>query len=241
MYYPFTKKAKNKFGIVVSSGYGMRVGGFHYGTDYAPKSSSYNIPILASARGNLTTRTDQYGALYYDIDTDSGMRVRGVHLDRFVKKGGRVKPGDLIGYMGTTGKSTGIHIHFEIWNNKNSWRTRRDPEKAKLKYLDNLIFNQSEVIKLRFGKSYVHKIKVRVIADELVVRSKPTTNSKPLTTIKKGDIFHPTKFARGEKIDGNPDWTYLSTQRGWVATRWLSVVTDNPAKELLNKIKALLQ
>jgi murein DD-endopeptidase MepM/ murein hydrolase activator NlpD len=56
-----------------------------------------------------------YGRLV-EIDHGHGFKSRYGHLSGItVKKGQTVEVGDLVGKMGTTGRSTGDHLHFEVW------------------------------------------------------------------------------------------------------------------------------
>ena len=52
------------------------------------------------------------------LDHGFGIVTKYGHLSRFAVAGGqRVKRGDVIGYVGSTGRSTGSHLHYEIWMN----------------------------------------------------------------------------------------------------------------------------
>lgn len=87
---------------------------FHTGIDIpAPK----NTPILAANAGTVITR--QYNAGYGNyivVDHGGGQATLYGHLNGFgnYAVGSSVKRGDTIGYIGTTGISTGYHLHFEI-------------------------------------------------------------------------------------------------------------------------------
>ena len=86
---------------------------FHYGVDLgAPK----NTPIYASRGGKITLATYSSSAGYYvKIDHGDGFGSVYMHMTRYVvKKGDKVEQGELIGYVGSTGTSTGNHLHFGI-------------------------------------------------------------------------------------------------------------------------------
>ncbi|MBC9956108.1 peptidoglycan DD-metalloendopeptidase family protein [Yimella sp. cx-51] len=90
----------------------------HAGVDYP---MACGTPIYASAAGEVITASYEPVAGNY-IMIDHGF-VRGVnlathyaHLSRFVVTGGAVSKGQLIGYSGTTGRSTGCHLHFGTLN-----------------------------------------------------------------------------------------------------------------------------
>jgi hypothetical protein len=96
----------------ITSNYGNRSGGFHDGVDIG---CPIGTPLVAVTDGLiLLARTDQFGGLYIDLKMDDdGWRARYVHLSSFnVREGQRVKAGDIIGYSGNSGRSTGPHLHF---------------------------------------------------------------------------------------------------------------------------------
>jgi murein DD-endopeptidase MepM/ murein hydrolase activator NlpD len=88
-------------------------GAFHSGVDI---SSAYGTPIVAPADGVITF-TDLmggYGRLLM-IDHGSGISTRYGHLSGFaVTAGQQVHRGDVIGYVGASGRSTGPHLHYEV-------------------------------------------------------------------------------------------------------------------------------
>jgi len=91
--------------------------GFHYGVDYATKSGT---PVYAAGDGVVTYVGGRgtYGN-YVQIRHDRTYSTAYAHLKGFakIKKGQRVKKGTLIGYVGSTGISTGPHLHFEVHKN----------------------------------------------------------------------------------------------------------------------------
>ena len=108
-------------GARVSSRFGMRrhpVLGYskmHKGTDFAARRGT---PILAAGNGIITYfgRRGGYGN-YVRIKHNSRYSTAYAHASRFNRKfrrGSRVKQGDVISYVGTTGRSTGPHLHFEV-------------------------------------------------------------------------------------------------------------------------------
>ena len=91
----------------------------HTGIDYA---MPIGTPLFAISDGVITySGQDQYGANYIDIFLDvNGQTIRYLHLNsRVALEGQTIKIGDLIGYSGNTGLSTGPHLHFENANNHN--------------------------------------------------------------------------------------------------------------------------
>ena len=103
-------------------------GAFHSGMDIA---SRYGDPVRATADGIAETVEQRagYGRLII-IDHGFGVTTWYGHLSGFAIQGGaRVKAGDVIGYEGDSGRSTGPHLHYEvrIYNTPvNPWRYLRN-------------------------------------------------------------------------------------------------------------------
>ena len=96
-----------------TSGFGPRWGRMHSGLDFA---GARGTPIVATASGVVTHAGWQsgYGKLV-KIQHPLGFETRYAHLNRIrVNVGQRVSRGERIGDMGTTGRSTGVHLHYEI-------------------------------------------------------------------------------------------------------------------------------
>ncbi|NOT42516.1 MAG: M23 family metallopeptidase [Alphaproteobacteria bacterium] len=113
-----------------TSGFGYRVDpftgrvAFHSGADMA---GEFGTPILASAPGRVIAaeRRGPYG-LMVEIDHGRGIRTRYGHLQNaFVKAGDQVAFRQKVATMGSSGRSTGPHLHYEIWFND----VVRDPTK----------------------------------------------------------------------------------------------------------------
>lgn len=108
-------------GARITSGFGMRqhpILGFskmHQGVDFgAPKGT----PIYAAGRG-VVEQVGPHGAYgnYIRIRHNTEISTAYAHLSRFAKetrRGSRVEQGDVIGYVGSTGRSTGAHLHYEL-------------------------------------------------------------------------------------------------------------------------------
>lgn len=106
-------------GAATTSGFGMRthpvLGGRrgHKGIDLAMPTGT---PIYATADGVISKAEwfSSYG-LYISIEHGGKIQTRYGHLSRLnVASGQAVKKGDLIGYVGSTGRSTGPHLHYEV-------------------------------------------------------------------------------------------------------------------------------
>lgn len=90
--------------------------GFHQGLDISTEKGQ---PVFTTADGVIESAsyTGDYGHLIV-IDHGFGLSTRYGHLSSYaVKPGRRVKRGDVIGYVGSSGRSTGAHLHYEILAN----------------------------------------------------------------------------------------------------------------------------
>lgn len=103
----------------LTSNYGMRthpvLGGrrAHNGVDLAAPTGT---PIYATADGVVSRAGwfSSYG-LYVSIEHGAQLQTRFAHMSRVaVADGEEVKKGDIIGYVGSTGRSTGPHLHYEV-------------------------------------------------------------------------------------------------------------------------------
>ena len=104
----------------MASGYGWRIDPFtktskrHYGMDF---SASRGTPIYAPGNGvvkRADSRSSGYGR-HIRIDHGFGYVTVYAHLNKYnVKRGQKVKRGDIIGYVGSTGRSVAPHLHYEI-------------------------------------------------------------------------------------------------------------------------------
>lgn len=103
-------------GGVITSKQGMRWGAYHKGIDIAGVS---NRTISAADNGVVTEagRDGGYGNKVV-IDHNNGYKTTYAHLSSIkVSVGQTVRSGQAIGIMGTTGDSTGVHLHFEVHKN----------------------------------------------------------------------------------------------------------------------------
>ena len=105
-----------------TSGFGVRFDPFnrrpalHQGQDFA---APLNTPVHATAPGVVSFAGVRSGyGNTVEIDHGRGFKTRFAHLNAIaVQPGQRVALGQRVGAMGTTGRSTGVHLHYEVWMN----------------------------------------------------------------------------------------------------------------------------
>jgi len=144
-------------GARISSNFGMRkhpISGFnkmHKGVDFAAPTGT---PIYAGGNGivEYIGRNGGYGK-YIRIRHNNGYKTAYAHLSSYKKgisKGVRVNQGEVIGYVGSTGNSTGPHLHYEIiYQNKHV-----NPLKLKLPSGKILRGKELEKFKEEYNKIY---------------------------------------------------------------------------------------
>ena len=152
-------------GARLSSAYGMRkhpISGFnkmHKGTDFAaPKGT----PIMASGDGKIIkARWCGGGGNCIKIRHNSSYTTIYAHMHKFaagIKEGVRVKQGRIIGYVGSTGMSTGPHLHYEVVLNGK----KINSQKLKLPSGKSLSGKNRELFE-------VNKIKINVLKSETIL------------------------------------------------------------------------
>ena len=151
----------------LSSSFGMRkhpILGFnkmHRGTDFAAKEGT---PIMASGDGKIIrARWCGGGGNCVKIKHNSTYSTVYAHLSKFasgIKEGVRVKQGRIIGYVGSTGMSTGAHLHYEVIENKK----KINSQKLKLPCGKTLSGENRKLFE-------VAKIKIDVLKSELILSS----------------------------------------------------------------------
>jgi murein DD-endopeptidase MepM/ murein hydrolase activator NlpD len=106
-------------GSALSSGFGVRTDPFlgtpamHSGLDF---KAAFGTPVLAAADGKVADagRNGGYGNMV-EIDHGNGVTTRYAHLSRItVSAGDTIKRGEKLGEVGSTGRSTGPHLHYEV-------------------------------------------------------------------------------------------------------------------------------
>tara|TARA_B100000941_G_scaffold288787_1_gene266400 strand:- start:261 stop:1559 length:1299 start_codon:yes stop_codon:yes gene_type:complete len=154
-------------GARLSSSYGKRkhpILGYtkmHTGTDFA---APMGTPIMASGDGKVTKAGwCGGGGNCVKIKHNSTYQTVYAHMSKFgrdIKKGARVKQGQIIGYVGSTGLSTGPHLHYEVIENGKKINSQ------KLKLPSGKVLKGSERKKFE-----VSKIKIDVLKSNLISES----------------------------------------------------------------------
>ncbi len=107
----------------LASGFGFRVDPFtkarkmHYGMDF---SAEIGTPVYATGDGKILRADNSSSGFGNHIRIDHGFGYITIyaHLSEYnVRVGQRVKRGEVIGYVGNTGRSRGPHLHYEVWLN----------------------------------------------------------------------------------------------------------------------------
>ncbi len=103
--------------VVVTAEFGSPRGGSHHqGIDLAAPAGT---PVRVTADGKvvIAERDGRYGRTIV-VDHGGGFRTRYAHLKRIeVKDGKRVRHGDVIGRVGSSGNASGAHLHYEVLKN----------------------------------------------------------------------------------------------------------------------------
>ena len=146
-------------GARLSSGFGNRrhpILGYnklHKGLDFAAKKGT---PIYAAGDGTVE-RANYYGGYgrYIRLRHNSQYKTAYAHLSGFakgIKKYTKVKQGQIIGFVGSSGRSTGPHLHYEVLlNNK-----QINPTKLKMPEIE--VLNKNELIQFNEKKEFIKKI-----------------------------------------------------------------------------------
>ncbi|MDW7675204.1 MAG: M23 family metallopeptidase [Bacillota bacterium] len=97
----------------ITSPFGNRRGGYHYGIDIAA-STGTSIRVASAGVVTFSGWSGNYGNMI-EIDHGNGVSTRYAHNSaNLVSAGKEVNAGDVIGRVGSTGRSTGPHVHFEV-------------------------------------------------------------------------------------------------------------------------------
>lgn len=176
----------------ITSPYGPRNGGYHYGTDYG--TYLQNLPQYAIEDGEVYSKGYEPNAAGYYIWVKYpriNKRFLHCHLQKPVtlNKGDKVQRGTLLGYTGTTGNSTGIHLHLGVRDlTTNAYE---DPEKFAETYTDPTSYAPLSDEPVRMVMGFASKGDVKSIEALLQVKAIPYTTLDGFVTtdiaVSRGD------------------------------------------------------
>ena len=199
----------------------------HNGVDMRGQNRGEEVPIYSpedgtviGLRNNYKTQDlsgNSYGN-YIKIQHSNGITTLMAHLKYNsinVKLGDKVKFGQQIAIMGTTGHSTGVHLHYEVFINN----VKQDPLLYTYIYPNQEVDNSSKKY-IKYSTNVnpspkdekVDQIKINV--SNLSIRKEPSETSERLGFLEKDKYYN---FYE-EKKEGNYDW-YNIGQNLWVANQ----------------------
>jgi len=170
------KTAKRKLratpinGARLSSSFGSRrhpISGYrrmHKGVDFAARSGT---PIMAAGTGTVV-RANRFGSFgnYIKIQHSDGYATAYAHLKGFargIKKGRRVAQDQIIGYVGSTGASTGPHLHYEVHKNGKAINPRQ------LNQLSGKPLAKKEMPRFEQRRAEIDALRAQLLAEKIQV------------------------------------------------------------------------
>ena len=195
--------------MTLDYGYTYSDGSFHYGIDLVvDEKNSKGDYIIAFADGvvkssanNVSGQTPgETGTIgmgnYVIIQHENGFVTRYMHMRKGsvkVEAGDKVKKGQVIGYIGNTGNSTGRHLHFDISHNTSSYGGKLHNNRY---YLDPKPYleGKESIAASESSSSSSHKVVTRTVNVEpgrlLNVRKGPGMNYPVVRTLKRGETVN---------------------------------------------------
>lgn len=169
----------------VSSRFGMRrhpILGYrrmHSGMDFRAR---YGTPIVAVTDGRVTSAGRMGGCgIAVKLDHGSGLSTRYCHMSRLAVRGGQgVRRGQVIGYVGSTGLSTGAHLHYEMY------RSGRAVNPAGVKFVTRAQLEGRELMEFRAKLRQLKAIEPGAALVELEKRASEV--DEPKREIEKLDL-----------------------------------------------------
>ncbi|MBR1769716.1 MAG: peptidoglycan DD-metalloendopeptidase family protein [Bacteroidales bacterium] len=204
---------------VLTSHFGPRRNRFHYGTDIGLRTGS---PIKSMFDGvvRYAKWCNGYGNLVV-VRHDNGLETYYGHMSKIsAKENQRVKAGDVIGLVGSTGRSTGPHLHLEI----RYLGAAMDPEHF-IDFKDYTLKCENEVFHITrsdFKPTYSKGASSsRQLAKTTTKKSKKSRNSSAVAThtVRKGETLdkiakkHGTTVAKLKKLNGIKETNIKSGQK----------------------------
>lgn len=168
----------------VTSNYGMRrhpILGYnrmHAGIDFR---ASYGTPIVAVSDGRVTSAGRSGGCgIQVRLAHGSGLSTRYCHMSRMaVSRGMQVRRGQVIGYVGSTGLSTGPHLHYEMY------RGGRVINPSAVQFVSRALLSGAELTDFRRQLSRLREIEVGAALKDLA--PDPGEVKAPVREIEKAD------------------------------------------------------
>ncbi len=167
----------------ISSRFGMRrhpILGYrrmHAGLDYRAR---YGTPIVAPTGGRVTGAGRMGGCgIAVKLDHGGGLATRYCHMSRMaVRSGQSVRRGQVIGYVGSTGMSTGPHLHYEMYRNG------RAVNPASVSYVTRSQLSGGDLAEFRAALSRLKKVEPGAALEDLVQR-KEAVSDEPKREIER--------------------------------------------------------
>lgn len=176
----------------VGSRYGMRrhpILGYtrmHSGLDY---KAGYGTPIVAVTDGVVQSAGRAGGCgNAVKLSHGGGLQTRYCHMSRMAVSGGqRVRRGQVIGYVGSTGLSTGAHLHYEMYRNG------RAVDPASVKYVTRAQLSGAELQRFRQTLSTLRQVEVGAALADLAPTANEVAEEEPKREIDKLDAPKPLR------------------------------------------------
>lgn len=169
-----------------TSGFGMRrhpILGYrrmHEGLDF---KASHGTPIVAVSDGRVSAAGRAGGCgIAVRLDHGDGLSTRYCHMSRMAVSGGQsVKRGQVIGYVGSTGLSTGPHLHYEMY------RGGRAINPASVQFVTRAQLSGAELADFRRKLASLKQVEVGAALQDMVPL--PTERNEPVREIEKVDML----------------------------------------------------
>lgn len=165
---------------------------------------------------NANNHSQGFGLYVVIKDNKSGNYYYYGHLSEIkVEKGQEVKITDVIGIEGSTGKSTGNHLHYEIRTERGYATSKTTINVSKVSGIPNQIGRYNDGYKgINIDNNVNYRVKINVI-DNLNIRKEPSTNSEITGKIKEG-VYTIVE----EKYNEGRLWGKLKSGVGWIALEY---------------------
>lgn len=189
-------------------------GTYHRGIDIAPTgdrsvhshSEGYVVGIVSNH--NYTDKTGNSYGNYIKIKHPNGMYTLYAHLNKvYVTLGQEVNQGEVIGEAGMTGRATGIHLHFEVFNENNEKINPNEFIEADLPNMSKEINNVEEVKSVENLSNETYSIGETVLVLDGY-----------LTQGSDGSGLHTATYDGNSNPNDKSNWKVIS-QINWGATR----------------------